>query len=399
MGGTPDLLIVGASGRAAAMSAVRAGFRPWVVDLFGDEDLRELAHEHRLIRDYGKVFAAIADWPWMPWLGTGAIENHPGLIRRISKDRPFWGNSAGVMELVRNPSVLATTLTKAGCPSLAIWQDDTPPPPDGEWMLKPLHSAGGQGVFIWNQETAGSQAAELTLNRPHYFQERAVGEGVSAVFLSDKRETSLIGISRLLLANDPTSQFGYGGMIGPVKLPGSAEGQITRQGEVVGKSFGLRGLWGMDFIEDGSTAWATEVNPRYTASVEIYEYATGVPLLSEHRRAFETPQKDFRNELQPNADSLKPTLVGKVVVYAERDLIIPPWGDWPTKRDAFLPELPTLADRPSEGSRVPRGFPICSLLAAAESENSCRRELNTILADFAAHFRQAGWEISLPSLQ
>ena len=34
------LLIVGASARAAAFSALRAGLRPWCADLFGDDDLR-----------------------------------------------------------------------------------------------------------------------------------------------------------------------------------------------------------------------------------------------------------------------------------------------------------------------------------------------------------------------
>lgn len=396
MGDTQDLLIVGASGRAAAMSALRAGFRPWVIDSFGDEDLKEFAHEHRVIRDYKEVSSAISDWPMMPWLGTGAIENHLGLIRRLSKDRPFWGSSIEAMKNVRNPAVLAQTLSQANCPALAIWSESTPPPRDGRWMLKPRHSAGGQGVLVWDEESAASQAAELTINRPHFFQERAQGEAVSAVFLSDKRGTSLIGVSRLLRANDPLSHFGYGGMIGPVKLPSPIEGQVARQGQVAGDSFALRGLWGMDFIQDGSEAWATEVNPRYTASVEIYEYAYGAALLSEHCDAFE-PQ-DWGKMPQPLSNP-KLQIVGKIVVYAERDLIIPPWGDWMTKRDAFLPELPTLADWPSEGSRVPRGFPICSLLAAGKSENACRRELNAILADFAAHFRQSGWEISVPNLQ
>ena len=36
------LLIVGASGRAAATSAIRAGWRPFVIDLFADEDTSRL---------------------------------------------------------------------------------------------------------------------------------------------------------------------------------------------------------------------------------------------------------------------------------------------------------------------------------------------------------------------
>ena len=36
---TDNLLIFGASTRAAAFSALRAGLRPWCADLFGDADL------------------------------------------------------------------------------------------------------------------------------------------------------------------------------------------------------------------------------------------------------------------------------------------------------------------------------------------------------------------------
>jgi len=39
----PSLLILGASTRAAAHSARRAGFRPICADMFTDEDLREVA--------------------------------------------------------------------------------------------------------------------------------------------------------------------------------------------------------------------------------------------------------------------------------------------------------------------------------------------------------------------
>ncbi len=40
---TPRLMILGASTRAAAQSAVRAGFQPVCADHFADEDLFEVA--------------------------------------------------------------------------------------------------------------------------------------------------------------------------------------------------------------------------------------------------------------------------------------------------------------------------------------------------------------------
>jgi predicted ATP-grasp superfamily ATP-dependent carboligase len=154
----------------------------------------------------------------------------------------------------------------------------------------------------------------------------------------------------------------------------------------------------MDFIHDGRNVWATEVNPRYTASVEIYEHAFGVPLSSAHRAAFDFRSEDSRLFNLKSKDE-KPVTVGKVVIYADRDLIVPAWNDWAMRRDPFLPELGTLADRPKAGSRVPRGFPICSLFAAGDSESSCRHQLNQTLAEFQTHFLSAGWEISIPVLK
>ena len=40
MSAGPNLLIFGASVRAAAFSALRAGLQPWCADLFADADLR-----------------------------------------------------------------------------------------------------------------------------------------------------------------------------------------------------------------------------------------------------------------------------------------------------------------------------------------------------------------------
>ena len=40
MSAGPSLLIFGASVRAAAFSALRAGLQPWCADLFADADLR-----------------------------------------------------------------------------------------------------------------------------------------------------------------------------------------------------------------------------------------------------------------------------------------------------------------------------------------------------------------------
>ncbi|MBL8864784.1 MAG: ATP-dependent carboligase, partial [Planctomycetia bacterium] len=73
------LLIVGASGRAAAASARRTGFEPFVLDLFADADTERLATVWKLPFDqYPHGFVELAKRvPPMPWMYTGGLENYP----------------------------------------------------------------------------------------------------------------------------------------------------------------------------------------------------------------------------------------------------------------------------------------------------------------------------------
>ena len=45
-------------------------------------------------------------------------------------------------------------------------------------------------------------------------------------------------------------------------------------------AFGLAGWFGVDFILRDGIPWPVEINPRYTASVEIHELASGRSLLA-----------------------------------------------------------------------------------------------------------------------
>jgi predicted ATP-grasp superfamily ATP-dependent carboligase len=268
-------------------------------------------------------------------------------------------------------------------------------------MLKPRRSAGGHGIFVWEKETVRSSGVLATLGQPHYFQERAEGESISALFLSEDDRISLVGVARLLMARVPDFRFGYGGAIGPISISPELESRITEAGRVVGKNFSLRGLWGMDFVADGSRVWATEVNPRYTATVEIYEHAFGIALLSFHRQACEqwkptTAEKSHWGRMPWLGTEIKTPCVGKVVIYADRELQVPPWGDWPKARDSLLSDLPTLADRPRAGSILSGGFPLCSLLAAGQTERDCRAALNLHLGVFQTHFTDAGIPLNIP---
>src|SRR5436305_9759061 len=110
------LVIIGASARAAAYSALRAGFAPLACDLFADVDLKRICAAER-VRDYPHGLApAAAGYPTAPWLYTGGLENHPDLVDEIARDRPLLGVPGEVLRAVRDPFRVAAAMKKHGLP-------------------------------------------------------------------------------------------------------------------------------------------------------------------------------------------------------------------------------------------------------------------------------------------
>src|SRR3954447_12097994 len=99
------ILVVGASARAAAVSALRAGAEPCCIDHFADRDLRALCPFHHVPIDQGAAGLehAASSLLSSAWIYTGPMENHPDRVERISRTRRLAGNSAEVLRRVRNP--------------------------------------------------------------------------------------------------------------------------------------------------------------------------------------------------------------------------------------------------------------------------------------------------------
>src|SRR5258706_8042019 len=103
----PNIIVVGASARAAAFSALRAGMRPYAIDLFADCDLVDVCPTVKIKRYPQDFEQALAAAPQAPWIYTGGQENYPDLVERMSALRPLYGNRANVLRIIRNPELLA----------------------------------------------------------------------------------------------------------------------------------------------------------------------------------------------------------------------------------------------------------------------------------------------------
>jgi uncharacterized protein len=364
------LIVLGASVRAAAFSAIRAGFAPYAIDLFADRDLAAVCPAIKIARYPSEFLKALAAAPDAPWLYTGGLENHPRLVDRLAEIRPLLGNPGSVLWRIRDPWQLATTVQSAGLPFPNMVRSTADVPKVESWLVKPLRAGGGLGIRF--------AAAVDFEHAPYgtYLQQHIVGESVSAIFVATKGRAMLIGVTRQLLGRDFSLDppFVYAGSIGPLVFGESELAKLQSLGGALACEFGLVGLFNIDFVRADETLWPVEVNPRYSASVEVLERALGIDCLALHVTTYETaalPELPLPNES---------ATFGKAIVYARNDAIISSRFESLVEKWNQPGTPPQIADLPRVGESIRAGQPVATVFAQGSSLASVETELNARLA-------------------
>jgi predicted ATP-grasp superfamily ATP-dependent carboligase len=372
------VLIFGASARAAAFSALRAGLQPWCADLFADADLRCRCPTIRVPADVhprGFRHLIIRELPG-PWLYTGALENAHTLVLELARLRPLWGNTGAAIASSRTPWFVAWQLAVAEIPCPAVYQRPAEVPRHGRWLVKPLAGAGGRGIRFLDSGPPPERARGEC-----YVQEYVEGTPCAAVYVGDGRRAGLLGATRQLVGEPwlHAAPFHYCGSVGPLPLTTALRQRLEQLGTVLADGCPLRGLFGVDFILRDDVPWPLEVNPRYTASVEVLEYAAGIPALALHRRIFD-PAAPEPAESPPAGAG---TWLGKAILFAPRALTFPEEGPWQAALDAPPPlwEAPAFADIPAAGQHIAAGRPVLTFFARAATEADCLARLRATAAD------------------
>lgn len=415
------LLIAGASVRAAAHSALRAGYRPYAVDLFADLDLCECCPATRVAEYPSGLVAAAASLPSAAWFFTGGLENHADLVDEINLERELLGNPGPVLRKVRDPWQVADALRLHGlaAPELvtprltaaghAATQDLSKPHGDASanarepsvWLRKPLAGAGGCGIR--KTETPSVRPARATRSRRFYYQRYIAGTPCSAVYVAAAGRAALLGVTRQLVGTAwcGASGFRYSGSIGPWPVSSAITESFARIGSCLAESFGLRGLFGVDAIVENEIVWPVEVNPRYTASIEVLERALGFHAVGMHvdacrharlpaadagpvttgarrgRATSNPPSYGPAEGREPSADSPSPAgpFAGKAILFAPMDRIVAPLLLESIRELNRAESWPVVADIPAPGERILRGGPVVSVLAAADTIDDVERQL------------------------
>lgn len=343
----PPYLIVAISGRALAASAARGGFRVAVLDCFADRDTRALASACRSVASsWGPRFDQRALLEATETLGRrtsgglvygSGFEGRTGLLARMARDRVLHGNTPEVVRAVRDPGVFFPLIRRLGIshPEVRL----AAPVNSAGWLVKLPGGAGGAHV---------RRVGESRPPRGAYFQRFEPGCTLSALFLADGLRARVLGVNRQWTAPArPDLPFLYGGAIGGVALRPRIDQELRAGLDALVAATGLIGLNGVDFILREDRWLVLELNPRPTATLELYDPDYSHGLFRWHLRA-------CRGELPARPAAARATRA-QAVVYAGA----------PSRAGADMRFPRWCHDVPMPGTRFERGDPVCTVHAAA----------------------------------
>jgi predicted ATP-grasp superfamily ATP-dependent carboligase len=373
------VLIAGTSTRAAADSAARAQFDVTAIDAFADldqhpsvralsvpRDLGLTATPHRMARASGRVGADAVAY-------LSPFENHPNAVAELARHRRLLGNPPGVLRRVRDPLLLSETLQRHGIATAVVHRQrgeaSAAAAADRDrrehfgarrWMLKPLASGGGRRVRPWRR---GAMPAGC------YLQERIEGIPGSVTFVAAGGRCAVLGVSRQLIGDAAfgASAYRYCGSMMSLDVDDCWDGDVRvasgarALAEATSALFGLVGVNGVDFIVRDGVPVAIEVNPRWSASMELVDRVCTVPVMAAHVEACMSDGVQRVDRRSSNG------VIGKAVVFAKADVTVGDTRRWLERDD--------VRDVPRPGTSIGRGEPICTVFATAATFVECRAAL------------------------
>jgi predicted ATP-grasp superfamily ATP-dependent carboligase len=356
------VLIAGVSARAMAESAARGGYEVTSLDAFGDLDRSPGVTALSLTRDFGAPFSSRALVRASRSIACDVVaylsplENYPSAVMELGEGRVLWGNDASVLRRARDPSVIDALFERARREAV---QRET------RWLLKPRASGGGHGIGWWRPGEPVARGA--------YVQRFVDGIAGSIAFVAAHGKASPLCLTRQLIG-DPglgASGFRYCGNVlapaGDVQFDRDDELFAAAHGlaELAARDLGLVGVNGIDFIAKDGVPVAIEINPRWSASMELVERAYGISVFRAHAAACVSgalPELDLVQHRRTGTRAF-----GKAIIFARHDITCEDTESWLSNED--------IRDVPHPGEHIARGRPVCTIFADAADSAGCEAAL------------------------
>lgn len=367
------ILIAGQSGRALAQAARRAGLRPFVLDLFGDEDTLALAEAHRtlpgrfgtgrlggeaVLSGLDALAAFAGGKPLGVVLGSG-FEAVPQLMTEIAARYSLFGADATTVSMLKEPFAFGALCERLAIPHPAITAD--PVAPRRAWLLKRVGGSGGSHI----------RAATTGAAPPgHYFQARMPGSAYALNVLTDGHDLEVLSLTEQWSAPNAIRPYRFAGAIARGQNEASAVDTsmldaITDSVRRLVAATGLRGLASADLLIDGDAWWLLEINPRPGATLDALDRRE-TSLLLAHIEA----SLGRMPELGPPPGDA----AGSEICYAARRYACMSPLSWPE----------FARDRPRPGSVVGCDAPLCTVTATGPDAATVREMLRERTRTIAA---------------
>lgn len=346
-GGT--IVVASASARPYVRAAAAAGYRVVALDAFADADtLAHAAETHALeYRDGGfdanaldTVLSGLKSTAPLGLVYGSGFELQPALLTLAEQYMPLVGNSVRVVRNMKRALTFFALLDVLNIPHPVVrlqqlGRDDLN---NAAWLLK--RSGGSGGTHI-------RRVTENAVLEPgSYYQQEVQGIPVSLLFVADGNRAQAIGFNQQWLAPVPDMPFRYGGAVSHAEIPPGVRKQLLQAAQKLTATVGLRGLNSLDAIMHGDRLWILELNPRLTATFDLYPAPDG-GLFQLHLDACRGNIGHW------------PKLTGQAcahyIFYAPEGVPLPADFDWP----AWVADVPRSADTISAGE------PVCTVTAEA----------------------------------
>lgn len=395
-------LVIGFSCRALAQSVHRAGLEPWVIDCCGDLDTLDCSSRYQKINGLDNTLAieeCVSRWqsetefccvflaggmenqislPILPSLGIPIVAL-PLLRAWQSWERWAWKVGLAFPETM----VLQSDPSHSIADKLGSFHES-----ENTWLVKDLSQAGGLGVRRLQpglNERDSYSVAEEDRNTV-VLQRHVRGDSLGVAFLSGSEGGVAIGaVQSLSHRHHPWSEFIYRGSIGPLPLTQDEWSRLDAFARCVTLETGWLGVWNADFIRASDGWYLLEINPRWSAGMELLDREKERSIAWHHAHAIgaidngESWNSQERLIEQMRLQSVAP--IRKEILYLEspwkctEQAVAAMWERRWVGRSVSSNSW-SFGDIPPGRTELGAGYPFCSLFTEMENgKQNCERSM------------------------